>query len=267
MDWSAELTPGLLATLPALARMLGLVFTLPLVSSRHVPVRFRIGLALLMTLAVAPGVCVATESVASLSSGSRIPQFLVMLVHELLLGASMGLAAQVVLAGARLAGTVVESLSGMSFGLPASSHAADGAGGPVIGQLFWWTTLAVFVSAGGANEVIGGAFHSFQVWPAGTAGFDSGMLKFLCGAIVNGFEFGMRAALPAVVALLVAGAILGITQRNCPQLGGLQIGLGLKSIAGLIVTSLLLISVPWIINGGLQVTWLELRPLLSGSPG
>ena len=79
-------------------------------------------------------------------------------------------------------------------------------------------------------------------------------------ARVAGWSLGL-------LALLVASAVLGVARQNCPQLGGMQIGLGIKSVAGLIITSVLLLSTPWVINGGLEITLVHLHQWMDGQPG
>ncbi len=254
--------PRSLAAILVLARMAALVFTLPLISSRHVPFRLRIGLVIAMAIPVALSV-----PALALQSGFSALDFGIALVHEALVGAVMGLSAQVVLAAARVAGSVLESLSGMSFPEMNPSWQDDGSGGQILSRLFWWTTLAVFTASGGATAVIGGALASFEWWPPGTANFQREFIDFLVLAVGNGFEFGLRAALPGVIALLVASAVVGITQRSCPQLGGMQIGLTIKTVAGVLATSLVLLSTPWIISKGLEDAWQTLIHLVPQQHG
>jgi flagellar biosynthetic protein FliR len=230
--------------------------------------RLRFGLALVLTVLVTPVVMVHMPPfVPSPNSQMTVLRIAIAMVHEVLLGAAMGFAARIILAAAQLAGTVIESLCGMSFSMLDGSQHAEETGSQVLSQLFWWTTMAVFIASGGASEVIGSVIQSFRLWPPGTGQFNRNVLDFLVTAVNTGFEFGIRSVLPGLVALLVAGAVLGITQRNCPQLGGMQIGLGLKSIAGLLITSLLLLSTPWMIGGGMELTLEHLQHLLTGRQG
>jgi flagellar biosynthetic protein FliR len=173
----------------------------------------------------------------------------------------MGLAAQVLLAAARIAGSSIESLAGLTFGLPAESENLED--GSAFSKLYWWTTVAVFIATGGATAMVGGIIESFRVWPPGASSFGRDTLDFFTAALRNCFDFGLRAALPGMAALLVASAVLGIAQRNCPQLGGIQVGLGLKAIAGLLVTSLLLLSTPWIVSHGFEESWGQLQELFT----
>ena len=83
---------------------------------------------------------------------------------------------------------------------------------------------------------------------------DRSFVDFLTHSLSQAFQFGLSAALPAVAALLVASVVMGMTQRNFPQLGGMQIGLSIKAIFGMIVTSAALLVAPWVIFGGFEMT-------------
>jgi flagellar biosynthetic protein FliR len=244
------------AWLPALVRVGALVFTLPLLSGSAVPVRCRLALVVALAIVIAPGVPQESGSASGWSPADLVS----VLFNEALIGASMGVSAQVILAGARLAGNLIENVCGISFAVPEATPGDEGSTAVV--RLFWWTTAAVFVACGGATAMVQGAIQSFQTCPPGTRPFDAGLLEFVTGAVANGMEFGLRAALPGLAAVLVATGIVAMTLRSCPQLAGMQVGLGIQTVAGLLVTSLLLVSAPWLINGGMESAWQELQHVL-----
>ena len=261
MEIQPSIEPLLFAGIPALVRLTALAFTLPLISSRNVPVRLRIAFAIVLAVLIVPMLAANSEQVAPVFD---LP-WAMSLIHEALIGASMGLAAQVLLAAAQVTGSTIESLCGLTFGLP--DETGEQENGSVLARLFWWTAVAVFIAAGGATAMMAGVIESFQVWPPGSASFDRGMLEFFTMALGNCFEFGLRAALPGLAALMVAAAVLGIAQRNCPQLGGMQVGLGLKAICGLLVTSLLLMSTPWLVINGFDQSWSQLQEFVFRAGG
>ena len=247
---------GTVIVLLVVARMGALVWTLPFLSAGHLSVPIRVGLTLVVSWMLVP-FALSTEHPTFAGNETWGPPetaaCVLAVVHEILIGATMGLAVRVLLGAAQITASVLESLSGLSFG--ATMNPGGEAGNSPLRQLFWWTTASFFVASGGASRMVAGILKSYQVWPVGTLGYDRTLLDFLITALSNGFEFALRAALPGFAALMVAAAVLGIVQRNCPQLGGMQVGLGIKAIAGLLVTSLLLVSAPWVIAGGLDETW------------
>jgi flagellar biosynthesis protein FliR len=234
---------------PILARTTALAFTLPLFSSGVVPFMVRFGIAGGLALPVLLLVGDSAQGVSFMPGAG----WWLMLVHEGLVGAMMGLAASAVLGAARLVGSLIDGMFGISIGGFADGSVAEESG--VTGSIFWWTTAAVFIASGGASVMLGGIMDSFRQIPPGAAVFDSEMLQFLTNALGNAFSFALRASLPAVAAMLVAAAILGMVQRCCPQIAGMQTGLGLTVIAGLMLTSLLLLTTPWIISQGMDDLW------------
>lgn len=245
-----------LAGLPVVVRIMAMVLTMPVLANRVVPFRVKAALVIALSVLVVPSVVSTSAPLAV----DPVPMAL-SLVNEALLGALMGLSLSVILAGVQLAGSLIEGLCGFSmaaFGATPDSESGNG----VFVKLFWWTTVAVFIAAGGVGQVINGLLESFVVLPAGTGVFDQSLLDFLVQSLGQSFEFGLSAALPAIAALLVASVVLGMAQRNFPQLGGMQVGLNLKSIFGMVVTSLALLSAPWIVNGGFEITMDQLRSLI-----
>ena len=242
--------------LPALVRLTALVMTLPVFAGRVVPVRVRVALIASLSLVVLPGIEPTATPINSAA-------FVMGLIQEALIGALMGLSLNLMLVAAQLAGSLVESLSGFSlasFGVESGDQSGQG----VFARLFWWTAAAVFVSSGGLNQVVGSVLQSFVILPAGAATMDRDMLDFLVQALGQSFEFGLMTALPAVAALLVASVVLGMVQKNFPQLGGTHLGLGIKSICGMLAASLVLISLPWAIRYGFELSTSDLEELMQG---
>ena len=183
-------------------------------------------------------------------------------MYELLLGALLGLSVSLMLAAGHVVGSLIAGLSGFSLG--ALGGGAEQEKGDPVSQLFWWTTLAVFIAMGGIGQVVEALLQSFQVIAPGTAQMNDSFLQFLTNTLSQAFQFGLSVSIPAIAALLVASAALGMVQRNFPQLGGLQVGLNLKSIVGMLITSITLVSAPMALQSGLQANfeqwwnWLDL---------
>lgn len=247
-----------ISVLPVVVRIAALVLTMPLLSGRMVGFRVKTALVVALAVAIVPG---ATAWEIGPVTGPS--QLVFTIINEALVGALMGLSCAVVFSGVQVAGGLIEGLCGLS--LSSIGDTSDGVtpGGPYV-KLFWWTTAAVFIATGGVGQVIEGLLFSFVVLPVGAAVFDQSFLEFLVQSIGYAFEFGISAVLPAVAGLLVASIVLGMAQRNFPQFGGLQVGLGIKTIFGMAMTSIVLLSAPWIVTGGLEMTlgefksWLEM---------
>ena len=251
------LVAAVLGGLPVVVRLTAMALTMPVLAGRMVPVRVRLALVFAVAALITPTVSqgIDPDSIHSLALGMG-------LVHEALIGSLMGLAFNVMLAAARLAGSLIEGLCGFSMATFGVSPDEETGTGP-FSRLFWWTTAAVFVAMGGIGRVVAAVMDSFAVMPAGEAVLDRSFFDFLVTAVGQSFEFGLTAVLPAIAALLVASIVLGMARSSFPQLDGIQVGLGIKAVVGMVVTSVVLLSTPWMIHGGLELTADQLQELLS----
>ena len=245
--------------LPVAVRVAAVVFTAPVLGVRSIPWIIRIWVSVGLTIAVVPTVVGNSDSISI-----EPVKYALSLINEILIGSLMGLSLWVMLAAIKIVGGLVESMSGLSLAGMLDSSASDGGSSP-ISQLFWWTLVAVFVAAGGINQIVNGLLNSFLLVPVGSASFDQSYLDFFVSVLTSSFEFGMRAAMPAVVALFASTIVLGMTQKSMPQFGGMQIGLGTKSILGILLTSLLLISAPWVIFGGCESVFDQFEQFLTNA--
>ena len=248
-----------ISCLPVLVRLIALVMTMPVIAGSVIPVRVRLAFVIAMAILIVPTLDPAAGSTVNPVT------FAISLIHEALLGALMGMSLNIILAAVHLAGSLIEGLCGFSitsFGAAPDPESGNG----VFARLFWWTAIAVFIASGGVGQMVAAMMGSFAALPAGSAVLDRTMLDFLVRAISQSFEFGLMTALPAVAALLVASVVLGMAQKNFPQLGGMQVGLGIKAICGMLAVSLVLISMPWMIRGGFDQTLSQLQELIQRVP-
>ena len=216
------------------ARVAGLAWTAPGWSTSGLPARFRFGLAACLTLLIGPIATrglVAPRDVATLVS---------MLMVEAILGAAMGATAALVVAGARQAGEIVGAQAGLS---PASLLDPDaGDGMNVLGHLYGWVALGVFVSLGGPTELVRAVATSYEAIPAG--GGPSGTFSAteladgLFAAVARALALALRAACPPALALLVAGLALGLLGRAAPSLQLVALSLPIRTGLGLILAAL-----------------------------
>ena len=108
----------------AFFRVLGLFTTAPVISMRMVPRRVRVGLALLIVVAAQPALPVFPD--IDLNSADA----LMVIVQQVLIGATIGFAARVVFAAIEYAGELV----GLQMGLNFASFFDPVAGGQITGR-------------------------------------------------------------------------------------------------------------------------------------
>ncbi len=101
-------------------------------------------------------------------------------------------------------------------------------------------SLGVFVIIDGHRRVMGALLDTFSWLPPGGGGMPESVTETLSTLVAQSFVLGLRAAGPAMAALLVATLVLGLFSRTLPQLNILTLGFGFNSMItlGAIIVSL-----------------------------
>ncbi|MBS0594063.1 MAG: flagellar biosynthetic protein FliR [Rubrivivax sp.] len=207
-------------------RALALLTAMPLIGTRTVPLRVRIALAALVTVALqaslAPMPAVALDS----------PAAFLLVLQQLLIGLSLGFAVRIVFTAIELAGEIVGLQMGLNFAgffdpvTAAQTTATSRFYGAVIGWLF--------IVINGHLLVIAALAGSFQAFPVGDQPF--AFLRHAqpqqWGALI--FATGLAIALPLAAMLLFVNLVLGVISRVAAQLNVFAIGFPLTVSAGLI---------------------------------
>ncbi len=229
----AQLLAWLAASLYPFFRIAALIGTAPIIGDATVPRRVRIGLALFVTVVVAPGVS-AVPDVALLSGEGFL-----LIVRQMLIGAAMGFSMRLAFAAIEYAGDLIGLQMGLGFALLIDPETRDQT--PMIGSLLRYFASLAFLAANGPLMMIAGVADSFQSLPiAGSAGlFGDWKMLALQGSMVFGLALHM--ALPVIAALLVTNVALGVMTRAAPQLNLFSIGFPITISVGLIV---LIVSLP-----------------------
>lgn len=233
MDWLNQIEafrplwePRLVVCMLILTRISGLVLTAPVLGAREAPMRVRALLAVAMSAVVAP---LAWD--APVASPAHIAHLLTLIAGELIIGATLGLGTMIVFSGIQVAGQLMGQVSGMALGdvfnpgLNEEVHS--------ISQLLFYVTMAVFVIVGGHRQVVVALMDTFVALPPGAAVAPAGTLDTLVNLMEQSFLLGVRAAAPALTALVLATVVLGLIARTLPQLNALALGVPLNTTVAL----------------------------------
>lgn len=220
-------------------RFLAVFTAAPVLSSRATPVRTRIGLALLLALAVQPALPPAPMlPINSPLAGAAV-------VQQLLIGLSIGFVVRLVMAAFELAG----ELTGLQMGLNFAGFfdPASGAQLSAVSRFFSHMAALMFVVLNGHFLMAATVARSFDRFPV--AGDPLASLRQLplhqLGAEV--FGYGLWIALPMITILMFINLVLGIVSRVAPQMNAFSIGFPVSLVAGLaaIAATLPLLDTPF----------------------
>lgn len=252
---AAELTALLSLYLGPFLRISALLMVAPIFSSAGVPARVRLGLALALTLLIAPIVPAPTVNVLG-------TQWLLIAVQQLALGIAMGFILQLVFNALVIGGQVIAMSMGLGFA--ASVDPVNGVSIPVVSQFFSILATLIFLSLNGHLLLIQILAGSFQALPVGPIGVNVNTLWRLIAWSGQMFVGAIHLALPALAALLIINIALGITSRAAPSLNLFSIGFPITLIAGSLMLIWTLPALPTVLSSLLDQAWDAIGRLLEG---
>jgi len=215
-----------------LTRILALVAAAPLLSHRAIPVRAKVGIALAITLAVAP--VVSSPPVAGLLEARA----LMPLAHNILVGLSIGFAVRLVFVAIELAGQLI----GLQIGLGFAGYFNPDMGETenVVSNFTSMLALLMFLAIDGHLMLLYAVVDSFRLFPAGTTGALPIDPMMLVHAASDVFAIAMTISLPILAVMLLVNVVLGLMARVAPQLNLFAVGFPLTVLAGLAALTLFL---------------------------
>lgn len=239
MSWPSDVCLQQCATFAlVLVRVATLLMIAPLFGSATVPMRVRAVLALALAVLVVP-----VEWEKSAAPPETLASFAVQVGAEFLVGATLGLGVLLLFSSMHVAGQLISQMSGMQladvFDPGLETHV------PGFSQLMSYVTMAVFVIIGGHRRVLEGLLDTFAWLPAGQGAFSRSIFDAMTSLLTHSFALGIRAAAPALVALLLATLILGLVSRTLPQLNVLALGFGMNAMVATAVVGISLGAAVW----------------------
>ena len=232
---SAQLTAFMGTFLWPLFRIGAMVMVAPVFGSRSVPVRIRVGVAVVLALMVMP----LLPSPPAVEVFSFHALFIIM--QQILIGIAMGFSLQIVISAVITGGQVIAMQMGLGFSLMVDPQ--NGAQTPVLSQFYVILVLLVFLALNGHLVMIEVLLDSFRTMPIASNGLASGDLWQLVswGSMVFSGAIGM--AIPAIASLLIVNFAFGIMTRSAPQLNIFAIGFPIIMMLGFAVVLVTLPSV------------------------
>jgi flagellar biosynthetic protein FliR len=207
-------------------RALALFTALPVLGTRTVPTRVRIGLAAFIAMAAQPSL--PEMPVLPLDS----PLAALLVIQQVLIGVAIGFAVRVVFAAVEFGGELIGLQMGLNFAGffdPVSAGTAT-----ATSRLFGTTVAWLFIVINGHLLMIAALVQSFEAFPVGPEplAFVGQMLPHRWGAII--FSTGLWIALPMITLLLFVNLVLGAISRVAPQINVFAIGFPVTLGVGLL---------------------------------
>ncbi len=210
----------------ALLRVSVIAFMLPFFGARGLPTLWKIGFAMVLTIAMLPSIPKTT-----------LPQtpggFVIVVASEVLIGFCLVLGVKFILASVQLAGQFMGFQ--MGFNMASIMDPQSGGQSSVMSQFLYLVTVLVFFSVNGHHAFIRALAYSFKVIPP--EGFTGSSALFLSLTRVSAemFVIALKISAPILIALFLVNLGLGIVARTVPQVNILMVGFPINIGLGLIL--------------------------------
>jgi flagellar biosynthetic protein FliR len=228
---------GIYAFMLTLARVSGLFAVAPIFSSRLIPVRAKMVIAVSITFAATP-VAIAGHPVPT-----DLATLAVLMLKEVVMGAAIAFTVSLAFAAVAFAGGLIDLTVGFSFANvvdPVQNMSIS-----IVGQLYSLLASTVFVTIGGPSLVLAGLVKSFAVVPVTSMPNWPSLTGAIASSIGQLFAIGLQVSAPILVTLIVTDAAVGFLARIAPQMNIFGIELPGK-IAAMFV--LLVITAPFLVS-------------------
>ena len=233
-------------------RAAAMLMVAPVFSHPAVPVRLRLGMA--VVLAIGLSARVPDAAVALTPAGLALAA-----AGEILAGALLGYLARLVFVGVQIGTFHVAQQMGLNLAESYSRHAPGGqlALLPLLG-------VALFLAIGGHRQLIQGLAMSLQSAPVGQWVRPAEAVEAAVSLLGVGMVVALKVAAPVLAALLLTGLAMGLLQRTAPQLHVISTNLPLRVLVGLAVLAAAVATLPYVVDWAWQQAVQQIRTLAAG---
>jgi len=229
-----SLLPALAATfMLVFARVGAMVMLLPGVGESNIPVRIKLGIALLLTLIILPLHRAAYQ--IDLTSMSSLG---VLMVHEIVIGIVLGATARVTLSALAVAGSVIAQQLGLGF--VTAVDPTQGQQGLLIGNFLTILGVTLLFATDSHHLVISALNESYRIFSPGELLPSGDVAALATRAFAAAFKIGMQLSAPFLVFGLVFNIGLGVLARLMPAMQVYFVGVPLSIMVGFLIFAFVL---------------------------
>ena len=229
-----SLLPALAATfMLVFARVGAMVMLMPGFGESNIPVRIKLGIALLLTLIILPLHRAAYQ--IDLTSMSSLG---VLMVHEIVIGIVLGATARVTLSALAIAGSVIAQQLGLGF--VTAVDPTQGQQGLLIGNFLTILGVTLLFATDSHHLVIAALNESYRIFSPGEVMPSGDVAALATRAFATAFKIGMQLSAPFLVFGLVFNIGLGVLARLMPAMQVYFVGVPLSIMIGFLIFAFVL---------------------------
>ena len=122
----------------------------------------------------------------------------------------------------------------MGLNLGQTLNPQYGGGGTVVGDLYFFLMLLIFLSIGGHMALVKGVFDSFSTLPLLGVSATRPLLDTITSVFQGAMVLALQLAAPMLVTMLIVDLILGFVGKSVPQLN-IMGGISVRALVGMLV--------------------------------
>jgi flagellar biosynthetic protein FliR len=234
MHIDISLLPALAAAfMLVFARVGAMVMLLPGLGEANIPVRVKLGIALLLTLIILP-----LHRAAYHVDMNSMTSLLVLMLQEIIIGVVLGATARVTLSALSVAGSVIAQQLGLGF--VTSVDPTQGQQGLLIGNFLTILGITLLFATDSHHLVISALNESYRIFSPGETMLTGDIADLATRAFAAAFKIGMQLSAPFLVFGLVFNIGLGVLARLMPQMQVYFVGVPLSIMVGFLIFALVL---------------------------
>lgn len=237
------------------ARVGTMMMLMPGLSERSTPTRVRIGMAVMVTLVALPGVRAGLPKTLD-----NLPAVLTLLLGELAIGFTFGLAARFLMSSLQTAGVLIAQQIGLSFAMSVDPVRGDQGQAAVVGSFLTLLGVSLIFATNLHHVALMGIVDSYNSFAPGQVPASGDAAQLALGVAHSAFNTGIQLSAPFLVFGLVFNAGLGILSRMMPSLQVFFLAMP----AGVLIGTIILIMVLSLLMDGflahVGATFRELFP-------
>lgn len=201
----------------------------PFFGSLNVPVYFRAGTALALSVVLFPLV----DSFTQIMAPPTVIAYAAAVVREMFVGWLIGFVSYVSFSAIQMAGKIMDMQVG--FSIVNEMDPTSGQQAPLIGSFLYHLSLIVFLVTNGHHFLLSALVESFRAIPLLGINFNASLAEIVTRFTTGIFLTGVQIALPITFSILLTNVSLGILARSMPSLNIFVVGIPLQIMIGIFV--------------------------------
>ncbi|MGL4730161.1 MAG: fused FliR family export protein/FlhB family type III secretion system protein [Clostridium sp.] len=211
-------------------RLITFIAYVPLFFPSGVPQRYKIGLALILTLIMTP---IVGKNIIEINN---IMIFIMLILKEIVVGLLLGFITTIVFQIAQMAGQFLDFQ--VSFSMSAVFDPLSNETATILGRFFYMLCMSVFLLIDGHHLVITSLAESFNIVGIGALNFKTEIFTYMIHIVIEFFTIGFKMVVPIIFIIILTDFTLGLVARIMPQLNIMMLGIPIKIMLGLLTVSL-----------------------------